>query len=74
MLATRLAMEKSWSLPVAQTLQRHTGSWKASLPIEVAAGKREPEQASAVPEIIALLIPAVTQPISDSAALALPPP
>jgi hypothetical protein len=63
-------MEKSWSLPVAQTLQRHTGSWKASLPIEVAAGKREPEQVTAAPEIVALLIPGLTQPISDSAALA----
>jgi hypothetical protein len=27
-------MEKSWSLPVAQTLQRHTGSWKLSPLIE----------------------------------------
>jgi hypothetical protein len=25
-------MEKSWSPPVAQALQRHTGSWKLSPP------------------------------------------
>jgi hypothetical protein len=27
-------MEKSWSLPIAQTLQRHTGSWKLSPPLK----------------------------------------
>jgi hypothetical protein len=27
-------MEKSWSPPVAQTLQRHTGSWKLSPPLQ----------------------------------------
>ena len=24
-------MQKSWTMPVAQALQRHTGSWKAPL-------------------------------------------
>jgi len=27
-------MEKSWSPPVAQALQRHTGSWKLSPPLK----------------------------------------
>jgi hypothetical protein len=27
-------MEKSWSPPVAQALQRHTGSWKLSPPLQ----------------------------------------
>jgi hypothetical protein len=39
-------MERSWSLPVAQALQRHTGSWKASLPVDRDAGNREPEPIS----------------------------
>jgi hypothetical protein len=40
-------MHKSWSIPVAQALQRHTGSWKA--PIEKPNIPEHSPQAALVP-------------------------
>ena len=61
-------MERSWSLPVAQALQRHTGSWKASPPVDGEAGRREPEQTTAVQGMAGISILGISVPASDRSA------
>jgi hypothetical protein len=37
-------MKKGCSIPVAQALQRHSGGWKASPPIQPKADERVPDE------------------------------
>jgi hypothetical protein len=64
-------MERSWSLPVAQALQRHTGSWKASLPSDGAADSRGLQQPIvAMQEIAKIAVLDIIEPASDSSPVA----